>query len=148
MTLLVLVGLLAFLTSCSGGSGFDSVRNVEESKLQDQSLGTVVDLLGAPYAYYVAPDGRERVLTYDTTVQGGSLSPVGCVLMSGLAGSGGNCEKGGEVVRQCVALRFGPDLRLVEIDRPQLVAGPCSTKSDDRFLPATRQPFDAIPRQD
>ena len=148
MKLLVYASLIALLTSCSGGTGFNSVRNVDESNLHGQSISAVVGLLGAPYGYYVAPDGHEKILTYNTTVQGGSLTTGGCILLLGLAGSGGDCQKGGDTVQQCVALHFGADSHLVEIDRPQFFAGPCSTKSDDRFLPATREPIEAISHQD
>jgi hypothetical protein len=143
-TVALLTLLTCVLTSCTGASGFNSVRHVEESKLRDEPIETVLELLGTPYAYYVRPDGQEQILTYDTYIEQGTLSPAGCLLLMGLAGAGGNCPTGGDVVPQCVALRFGPERRLTKIERPQLIAEPCSTKSDQRFLPATRQPTETI----
>jgi len=145
LSMVALLMLLTWaLTSCTGATGFDSVRHVEESKLSGQPIEVVLELLGTPYAYYVRPDGQEQILTYDTYIEQGTLSPAGCLLLTGLAGAGGNCPTGGDVVPQCVALRFGSERRLTKIERPQFIAEPCSTKSDQRFLPATRQPTDTI----
>jgi hypothetical protein len=140
------IGSVVLLAACAGGSGFDRVRGVEESKLHGQAMSDVVKLLGMPNAYYATPNGRTMILTYDTTVRGGSPTLAGCILLAGLAGAGGDCPSGGAVVQQCVALRFGADRRLSEIDRPQLIAGPCADKSNDRFLPATRRPLETIPQ--
>ena len=140
------LGSVVLLAACAGAVGFDRIRGVEETRLHNQSMSDVLKLLGKPNGYYATPDNETQILTYSTTVRGGSPTPAGCVVLSGLAGAGGDCPSGGAVVQQCVALRFGPDRRLVEIDRPQLIAGPCAEKSHDRFLPATRRPLEAIPQ--
>jgi hypothetical protein len=75
------VGLL--VASCTGtlDSGVHSVRNVKEAKLQGQTIGTVLEILGTPDAYYAVPGGREQILTYDTTQQHyPEPNAIGCVL--------------------------------------------------------------------
>lgn len=46
---------VTFLAGCAGGSGSDSVRDVEDTKLLGQTIPTVLELIGTPFAYYAAP---------------------------------------------------------------------------------------------
>ena len=145
MKVFIVASVALILTSCTGtlDSGAHSVRNVEEASLQGQTIGTVLEMLGSPDAYYAVPGGREQILTYDTAQQHyPEPTPIGCGLVMGLGG--GFCSDGNRVYMNCVAFRFGPDKRLVDIDRSIFNASPCSGKSDDRFLPATRRPLEAI----
>jgi hypothetical protein len=134
MRVFIVASVALFLTFCAARSGWDSVRNVEESKLRGQTMTTVVEMLGSPFAYYVVPDGREHILVYDTIAISPGLTPETCGIISIV----GSCPKIGNVLEQCVALRFGRDKQVVDIDRPTWLHRPCSAESDDRFLPATR----------
>jgi hypothetical protein len=138
---IVIVALL--LASCTGGAGFDSVRQVEDTKLEEQTIEAVVEMLGSPYAYYADPDGREHILVYDTSVTSSRPNLFGCLLLLGLAG-GGDCPEGGYNLQHCVSLWFDRDKRLIDIDRPIWSSGPCSAEHDGRFLPAVPRPIEEV----
>jgi len=147
MKIFIVASVALFLTSCTtGSSGFNSVRNVEETNLRGQTIDTVMEMLGSPYAYYAEKGGQEQILVYDTFVYTGEPSLLSCMLLGGLGGVGpGNCgTKGGYSLQHCVSLHFGPDKKLIDIKRPIFTSGLCSEKSVDRFLPATRLPLEAI----